>query len=68
MMRACRRRCGYLSMAIFDQIQRGPFKTVDVALNKWGKVEGDAAAFYAESGAPLSKTGMKTMIFSIEDA
>ena len=47
--------------------QRGPFKTVDVALNKWGKVEGDAAAFYAESGA-LPKTGMKTMIFSIEDA
>ena len=45
--------------------QRGPFKTVDVALNLWGKVEGDAADFYAESGA-LPQTGKRPMIFKIE--
>jgi hypothetical protein len=45
--------------------QRGPFKTVDVALNLWGKVEGDAADFYAESGA-LPQTGKRPMTVSIE--
>ena len=47
--------------------QTPPFKTEDVALNLWGKVEGDATAFFETSGA-LPRLGAQAMTMSIERA
>lgn len=41
-----------------------PFQTQDIALNLWGKIEGDAEAFYAASGK-LPRTGERPMTLCI---
>lgn len=45
--------------------QRPPFKRVEVALNLWGKIEGDADAFYTTSGA-LPRQGEQPMTITID--
>ena len=45
--------------------QTPPFKTDDVALNLWGKIEGDAEAFFQMSSA-LPRLGAQPMSLSIE--
>lgn len=42
-------------------------KTEDIALNLWGKIEGDAEAFYETSGA-LPRLGVQPMTMSIVPA
>lgn len=45
--------------------QTPPFQTVDVALNLWGVIEGEADAFY-ETSAKLPRLGEQAMTLSVD--